>query len=172
MKKMPARLRAFALATSLIAAAVLSVACHQADLSKELTVTPVLSGYYDAGLLDGWNHLTPDLTFKVKNTGTQSVPAGVQVTVSFWFVNDDGENDSVTDVLQKTLTPGEETEIKTARAPHGFRLEGARADLFTHSSFKDMVAKVFVQQHGSIFRLGEFPIERQIIPHATTAGRP
>ena len=170
---MPVRLRVLALSFALAGGAILSAACHQADLSKELTVTPILSGYYDDGLLDGWNHLLPDLTFKVKNTGTQSVPEGIQITVSFWFVNDnDGENDSVTlGGLEKTLAPGDETDVKTARAPHGFRLEGARADLFTHSLFKDMIAKVFVSQHGTIYRLGEFPIERQIIPHATV-GRP
>lgn len=167
---MPARLRLAALACSLAAGLLLSAACHQADLSKALTVTPVLSGYYDAGLLDGWAHLLPDVTFKVKNTGAQPVPAGVQFTVSFWFVNDDGENDSVVLSLQKTLAPGDETDV-SARAPHGFRAEGARADMFTNSHFKDMTAKIFAQSHGTIYRLGEFPIEHQIIPHATS-GRP
>lgn len=172
MRTMPARLRTLAVAIALVGSSFVSAACHQADLSKSLTVTPVLSGYYDAGLLDGWAHLLPDLNFKVKNTGAQSVPAGVQLTVSFWFVNDDGENDSVVlGGLQKSLAPGEETEVKNARAPHGFRLEGARADLFTNSHFRDMVAKVFAQSHGTIYRLGEFPIDHQIIPHATS-GRP
>lgn len=170
MKKMPARLRILAVAAALAGSTVFSAACHQADLSKSLTVTKVLSGYYDAGLLDGWAHLLPDVTFKVKNTSAQPVPAGVQFTVSFWFVNDDGENDSVVLSLQKTLAPGDETDV-SARAPHGFRAEGARADMFTNSKFRDMTARIFAQSHGTIYRLGEFPIEHQIIPHAT-AGRP
>jgi hypothetical protein len=174
MKKMPARLRIFALALALTVSATLSTACHQADLSKSLTVAPVLSGYYDAGMLDGWAHLLPDLTFKLKNTGADAVPAGVELSVDFWFKGDtDGENDSVLiGGLKETLQPGQESTTLTARAPHGFRLEGARADMFTNSRFRDMVAKVFVKSHGTIFRLGEFPIDRQIIPHATTAGRP
>ena len=173
---MPRRLRAFVVLVAMAAGAASVTACHSVDLSQNLTVTPVLSGYYDAGLVDGWAHLLPTLTFKLKDTGTQSVSAGVRVTISFWFVGDaDGENDSIVlPGLAKTLKPGDETVAFTAQAPHGFRLEGARADFFEHSLFRDMVAKVFVQSGGTIYRLGEFPIERLIIPHAAQApsGRP
>jgi hypothetical protein len=157
-----------------VAALLLSVACNAVDLSKSLSVTPVLSGYYDDGLLDGWSHLLPNLTFKLKNTGSVPVSAGVRVTVSFWFVGDDGENDSIVlPGLEHTLAPGEETIAITARAPHGFRLEGARADFFQHSKFKDMTAKVFAERRGTLYRLGEFPIDRQIIPHvSSTHGHP
>lgn len=171
---MRARLRVLALTAGLAAAAVLAASCQHVDLSKTLSVTPILSGYYDAGLLDGWAHLLPTLTFKLKNTGTQDVPAGIQVTVGFWFAGDtDGENDSIVlPPLEKTLAPGEESGTITAQAPHGFRLEGARQDLFTNSRFKDMLAKVFAARHGTIYPLGAFPIDHQIIPHATTPGRP
>jgi hypothetical protein len=171
---MSRRLRALVVFVAVAGAGLSAAACNSVDLSKNLTVTPVLSGYYDAGLLDGWSHLLPDLTFKLKNTGSVPVSAGVMVTVSFWFVGDDGENDSIVlPGLEKTLAPGEETVAITARAPHGFRLEGARADFFQHSLFKDMTARVFVERRGTIYRLGEFPIDRQIIPHASsTPGHP
>ena len=55
--------------------------------------------------------------------------------------------------LATTLTPGAETGELHARAPHGFRLEGARQDFFQNSHFKDMTAKVFVQRRGTIYRL-------------------
>jgi hypothetical protein len=171
---MSRRLRALVVIVAVAGALLPSVACNSVDLSKSLSVTPVLSGYYDDGLLDGWSHLLPNLAFRIKNTGSVPVSAGVRVTVSFWFVGDDGENDSIVLAgLEHALAPGDETTVITARAPHGFRLEGARADFFQHSRFKDMTAKVFVERRGTIYRLGEFPIDRQIIPHASsTSGHP
>jgi hypothetical protein len=36
-----------------------------------------------------------------------------------------------------------------------------------------VMAEVFVERRGTIYRLGEFPIDRQIIPHASaTPGHP
>ncbi len=172
---MSGRFRALVGLVAVAGALLPSVACSSVDLSKSLSVTPVLSGYYDDGLLDGWSHLVPNLTFKLKNTGSVPISAGIRVTVSFWFAGDaDGENDSIVlPGLEHALAPGEETIAITARAPHGFRLEGARADFFQHSMFKDMTAKVFVQRRGTIYPLGEFPIDRQIIPHASaTPGHP
>lgn len=171
---MSGRLRALVGLVAVAGALLPAVACNSVDLSKSLSVTPVLSGYYDEGLLDGWSHLVPNLTFKLKNIGSVPVSAGVRVTVSFWRVGDDGENDSIVlPGLEHALAPGDETIAITARAPHGFRLEGARADFFQHSLFKDMTAKVFVERRGTLYRLGEFPIDRQIIPHASaTPGHP
>jgi hypothetical protein len=167
---MVGRIHTCVLALALLVGATAVAGCHRTDLSKNLTVTPILTGYYDAGLMDGWNHLLPQITFKLKDTGTENVSAGVRITVSYWFNGDnDGENDSTVLLhgVEATLTPGAETGELTARAEHGFRLEGARADFFQHSLFKDMTAKIFVQSGGTIYPLGSFPIERQIIPHAS-----
>ena len=172
---MPARLRAPLVVVAATLAAGLLASCQSVDLTKALQIQPVLTGYYDDGLLNGESHLVPSFTFKIKNIGSQTVSAGIPLTVSFWFTADtDGENDSVqVRGLEHSLAPGEVTEAFTVRAPHGFTLEGARADFFHHSLFKDMTAKVFVQRAGKFYRLGEFPIERQIIPHVySTSGRP
>ena len=48
-------------------AAGLAVSCDSVDLSKALQVQPVLTGYYDDGLLNGESHLIPSITFKIKN---------------------------------------------------------------------------------------------------------
>lgn len=170
---MSGRFRALAVSLTVAGAALAATACNGVDLSKNLAVTPVLSGYYDAGLLDGWSHLLPNLTFKLKNTGSVPITAGIRVTVSFWFAGDaDGENDSIVlPGIEETLAPGAETADITARAPHGFRLEGARADFFHHSLFKDMTARVFVQRRGTIYALGEFPIDRLIIPNVSSTAK-
>jgi hypothetical protein len=36
-----------------------------------------------------------------------------------------------------------------------------------------MTAKVYAERRGTLYRLGEFPIDRQIIPHvSSTSGHP
>jgi hypothetical protein len=136
------------------------------DLSKALEVTDVLAGYYDAGVKDGWNYLKPSLTFRLRNKGTEKI-GPVQATVAFWKEGEDGEWDSA--VIQAVhaagLAAGASTESIVARGNSGYRLEGARRDLFSHSGFKDVTAKLFASQAGKIYPLGEFKLERVIIPH-------
>lgn len=161
--------------TAAIAASVLALgaaACgSQIDLSKALTVTDVFSGYYDDGLLDGKSHMVPSITFKLKNVSPDAFN-GVQLTVAFWREGADGENDSVVmrGIGSESLASGASTAEITARAPHGFTVEGARADMFTNSVYSDMVAKIFGVRGGKHYRLGEFKIDRVIIPHVS--GRP
>ena len=158
-----------AAAAAVLAAFVLiaAPACGPSvDLAKGLEVTDVLSGYYDAGLKEGWNYLKPTLSFRLKSKVTQKI-GPVQLTVAFWKTGEDGEWDSV--VLQGVhaagLAAGASTESLLARANIGFRLEGARDTFFAHSLFQDVTAKVFATQSGKIYRLGEFKLDHVMIPH-------
>ena len=146
---------------------VATTACGPSvDLSKALQVTDVLTGYYDAGLKDGWNYLKPSISFRLHNVSNQTI-GPVQVTVAFWREGEDGEWDST--VLQAIhadgLAASSTTDSLLARCNVGYRLEGARADFFSHSSFQDVTAKLFASQGGRIFPLGQFKIDRVIIPH-------
>ena len=136
------------------------------DLAKDLEVTDVLTGYYDAGLKDGWNYLLPSISFRLHNKGAVKI-GPVQVTAAFWKKGEDGDWQSV--VLQGIhaggLAPGASTESLTARSDVGYRIEGPRADLFTHSQFKDVTAKMFASQGGAIVALGNHDLEHTIIPH-------
>ena len=58
------------------------------------------------------------------------------------------------------------------RSGVGYTIAQARAELFTNSMFKDFTAKVFAKRGGKIVKLGEFKIDRRIIPHSATDGRP
>ena len=154
-----------AIAATLVLTA--SVACGPGvDLSKALEVTDVLSGYYDNGLKDGKNHLLPSISFRLHNRGDRKI-GPVQLTVAFWVDGADGEWDSV--VLQgihgQGLPAGASTESLLARGNVGYTLEGARADFFSHHLFKDVTAKLFASQSGSIVPIGQFKLERVIIPH-------
>jgi hypothetical protein len=153
-------------------ALLLSGACGPPiDLSKAVEVTDVFSGWYDDGVLDGRNHLLPTITFKLHNTGSEPI-AGVQLIVAFWEDGADGEFDSqvVRGIGSDALAPGVSTDPIYVRDPKGYTLEGARAAFFEHSMFKDFTVKVFASRSGKIVPLGEFKVERRILPHIS--GRP
>lgn len=154
-----------ALAAAVFGLAVTMACGPNVDLSNALEVTDVLSGYYDAGVKDGKNYLKPTISFRLHNQGDRKI-GPVQMTVSFWGEGADGEWDSV--VLQAIradgLEAGASTESILARLNIGYTLEGARAEFFNHSGFKDVTAKLFASQAGKIYPVGEFKLDRVIIP--------
>jgi hypothetical protein len=161
-----------------VAAAIGGAAsCGSVDLSQALTVTDVFTGYYDNGVLQsgthaGWNHLVPQITLRLKNAHADPV-SEVRLLISFWPAGSDGPKDD-REVLGvgDALAPGAATDSITIRSTVGFNLQAARSELFNASLFVDWTARVFAKRGGRIYRLGEFPIERRIIPHGAAAGRP
>lgn len=137
------------------------------DLSQALELTDTLSGYYDNGIKDGKSHMVPTITFRLHNKSDKAI-GPVQLSIAFWPVGADGEKDSV--LVQGIggggLKPGASTEPLLARSTVGFTVEGARADMFDNSLYVDWTAKVFASQAGNIYRLGEFKIDRRIVPHS------
>lgn len=143
-------------------------ACGPAiDLGKSLTVVDVLSGYYDAGIgANGWNHLTPSITFKLHNVSGSAINE-VDLSVAFWTDGADGEFDTVEvpGIGPHSVEPGASSDPITVRSEHGYNLEAPRAQLFDQTDFKDMTAKLFAKRGGMFYKLGEFKLDRQIIPH-------
>ena len=162
-------LRAASAIAFLVAVVSASACGPQIDLAK-LQPTDVLTGWYDAGLKDGLNHLLPSISFRLRNT--DAVPASnVQLTVSFWQDGADGENDSfeVKGIGSYAIAPGATGDPLLVRAEHGYTMEQPRAELFTHSQFKDFTAKVFAKRAGKIVPIGNFRIDRRILPHVSAA---
>ena len=145
---------------------VTSACTPNADLSKALTLTDVLSGYYDDGVKDGKARLPPSITFRLHNASDKAI-GPVQVTVAFWQDGQDGEWNSVLvrAIGSEGLKPGASTEPLVARNPTAYMAEGGRQDLFTNHEYRDVTAKVFASQAGNIFRLGEYKVDRTILPH-------
>jgi hypothetical protein len=136
------------------------------DLSA-LAVTDTFTGWYDNGIKDGKNHLVPSVSFRLQNNG-QTPATYVQLTVSFWLKGDDGEYDAreVTGISDIPIPPGGTSEPILARANYGYTLEQPRADLFTHSQFRDATARVIAKRDGRLVRIAEVSIDRRLIPHA------
>jgi hypothetical protein len=164
----------------LIAVAVLTcsslagVSCDRTpDLTKALLVTDGLSGWYDNGLKGAQNHLVPSVTFRLKNQSDRPI-YGVQLMLSFWVAGADGESDSVlvSGIGSTALPAGQSTEPMTVRSTVGYTLDQPRSELFTHGSFKDWTIKMFARRSGRLYPIGEFKVDRRIIPHVKDSGRP
>lgn len=146
-------------------ALVASASCGpRVDLSA-LEITDTFTGWYDNGLKDGKNHLVPSLSFRLRNKG-ESPATYVQLTVSFWLKGDDGDYDAreVTGIGETPIPPGGTSEPILVRANHGYTLEQPRAELFTHSQFRDVTARVIAKRDGRLVRIGEVAIDRRLIP--------
>ena len=148
-----------------------SASCARIDLARSLAVVDVFTGYYDFGIVDGKNKLVPSVSFRLRNTGTVPI-TGVQLLVSFWFDGDDGEKDSkeVLGIGRDAVEPGGTSEVVLVRSAVGYTLEQPRAELFTHRMFKDVVVKIFAKRGGEIVPIGEFRIDRRILPHSIASG--
>jgi hypothetical protein len=143
------------------------------DLKQALAVTDIFSGYYDNGFKDGKPHLVPNLTFRLKNQSATEIPS-IEIDVAFWQEGRDAESDSVQvkAFASGGLAPGATSEPMTVRARWGYTLDGAKEDFFINSLFKDFIAKMFAKRSGRIFPLGEFRLDRRIIPHQSSPARP
>lgn len=139
--------------------------CTQVNLGKTLEVSDIDSGYYDNGVKDGKNHLVPQITFRLKNISNEAINS-VQLTISFWAEGADGMTDEVLlqGISSTELPAGASTEPLRARLDVGYTQEGPRAEVFQHRLFKDMTARIFAKRGGTPVKLGEFKIDRKIIP--------
>lgn len=144
--------------------------CTQVDLARALSVSDVFSGWYHLGVVEGLNKMVPSVTFRLENVGDRPVNR-VQLLVSFWQQGADGEIDSkqITGVGPDDLVPAASTDPILVRSDFGYTLEQAREELFQHSYFRDFTVRVFARSGGRLVPLGEFPIERRIIPSTSAA---
>jgi hypothetical protein len=158
------------LIAGLLAVALGSSGCGRSvDIAQALVVDDVFSGYYDFGVVDGLNKLVPSISFRLKNTSAEPI-SNVQVLVSFWREGDDGETYSreVQGIGNDDQAPGASSEPILVRSDIGYTLQQPRAELFTHRDFKDFTAKIFGKRAGRIVPLGEFKLERRLIPQTAS----
>ena len=154
-----------ALVLLLILSGAGAAACTVIDLGKDLQVTDVDSGWYDNGIKDGMNHLVPQISFRLKNVSAEPVNS-VQMTIAFWR---DGADGMMEEVLKQGIgsegvSAGATSEPVKARSPVGYTYAGPRAEALTNSNFVDVTARVFAKRGGKIFKMGEYKIERKLIP--------
>jgi hypothetical protein len=150
-----------------VAAIASAASCGpKVDLSKDLQVVDVTTGWFDAGIVEGKNKLVPDIAFALKNVSDHPVTS-VQINLAFWRKSEDGEFDDAflaSAVGRDGLAPGAQTSAIRLRGKVGYTSDQPRAGMLQHRLFVDASARIFAK-HGSAqwVSLGEFPIERLLL---------
>jgi hypothetical protein len=151
-----------------VAAAMLAAACAPpVDLTKNLQVLDVSTGWFDAGIVNGQNKLVPTITFKVKNNSDQSLKV-LQANVLFRRVSDPNVEWGAGFLSvsgSEGLGPGATSTPLTVKSNLGYTgSDQTRQELLQNKAFVDATVQVFAK-YGSIqwAKMGEYPIERRLI---------
>jgi hypothetical protein len=151
-----------------LAALVAAPACGGVDLRK-LEVVEVFSGWYDNGVKDGQTHVIPSISFRLRNGGSEPV-TDLRMIVGFWFVDGREIDSAEVQVLEEQpLAPGATSEPILVRVSTGYTLPQPPAEIFMHSLFVDGMARLFAKRSGTIVPLGEYRLDRQILPNTGPA---
>lgn len=146
------------------ASCLLAAACSPApDLKQALQVTDVVTGYYDAGVVDGKNKLVPSVSFRLRNTAEEQIDA-VGLNVVFKYADNGDEHDSI--FVQRVEFQDKVSEVVTVRSQTGFTGDPpqSRADMLKHSQFRDMDVQIFARQSSSQWvELHRARLERQLL---------
>jgi hypothetical protein len=149
-------------------AATLAGACsgRPVDLKKDLEVTEVVTGWFDAGIVGGKNKLVPSISFRLKNLSAQPI-ASVQVMLSFRQVSDkDVEWGSAfaKGIGPEGLVPGAMTPPIVLRSERGYTSEAPRAQMLQHRQFVDTNVQVFGKYGSQTWvKLGEHLVKRILL---------
>ena len=156
-------------AALLVAAATMigAASCGKpVDLSKNLEVVEMSSGWADAGITeDGQNKLVPFIKFRLKNNSDQKLPV-LQVNAMFRPAKEDKEwgsrFQSVTG--SEGLAPGATTPFITLQSDHGAKGTDPRATIMKSQYFVDARANL-TAKYGSIAwaKLGEYPVKHEFV---------
>jgi len=137
------------------------------DLTKNLQVLDVSTGWFDAGILNGQNKLVPTITFKFKNNSDQWLKV-LQANVLFHRVSDpnvEWGSGFLSVSGSEGLGPGATTNPLTVKSNLGYTgSDQTRQELLQNKVFVDATVQVFAK-YGSIqwVKMGGYPIERRLI---------
>ena len=157
------------LALAGVAAAALAAAscAPPVDLTKNLQVLDVSTGWLDAGIVNGQNKLVPTITFTLKNLSDQSLKV-LQANVLFHRVSDpavEWGSGFLSVAGSEGLAPGAQTHPLTVKSNLGYTgSDQTRQEMLQNKAFVDATVQVFAK-YGSTqwVKMGEFPIERRLI---------
>ena len=149
----------------LLAASLSIAACGSREVEKDLRITGVETGWFDAGIVDGQNKLVPTVTFRIENVSQEPID-NVQINAIFRRVNEtEAWGDRlVRGVGDAGLEPGATGDPLVVRSERGYTGTEPRAQMLRNSEFVDAKVELF-GKHGSRtwVKMGEFPIERELI---------
>lgn len=146
--------------------AVLAAGCSPREVEKDLQITDVRTGWYDAGIVeDGKNKLVPSVTFKLRNVSPEGI-ASVQLNAVFRRV---GEQESwgehfINAIDREGLAPGATGNSLVLRSPLGYTGTQPRIQMLQNREFVDARVEIY-GKHGSRswVKMGEYQVDRQLL---------
>lgn len=145
---------------------VMAAGCTaRVDVSEQLEVIDVTTGWFDAGIVDGKNKLVPTISFRLRNRGDRPI-ASVQVNAVFRRM---GEDEAWGDAFLQAIgsagvPPGQATDPIVLRSHLGYTGEQPRAEMLQHSDFVDAQVELYARHRSPQWiSLGEFTIDRQLL---------
>ena len=148
-----------------VVVALLVAGCRSREVEKDLRLTDVETGWYDAGIVDGQNKLVPSVTFRIQNVSQEAIE-GVQINAIFRRIDEQeawGDR-LVRGIGDEGLEAGATGEPLVVRSERGYTGIEPRAQMLKNSQFVDAKVELF-GRHGSRtwVKMGEFPIDRELI---------
>jgi hypothetical protein len=149
-----------------VAAALLAAGCRSREVEKDLRITDVKTGWYDAGIVEGQNKLVPSISFRLQNISGEAIS---RVKMNAVFHTVDVPQDAWGDYLiqaigSNALDAGATGGRLVMRSPRGYTGTEPRLVMLRNSQFVDATVSVF-GRHGSRnwVKLGDFRIDRQLL---------
>lgn len=144
---------------------LLVTGCRAREVEKDLTITDVHSGWYDAGIVDGQNKLVPSVTLRLQNVSQEEI-SRVQLNAVFKRQGEDQEWDShfVRGIGPEGLVPGDTGAAIVLRSERGYTGPQSRLQMLQNREFVDARVEIF-GKHGSRHwvMMGTYPIDRQLL---------
>ena len=140
--------------------------CTKVNPVEVLEPIEAVTGWYDRGILeDGNNKIVPSVQLRLRNKSAQPVD-GVQIMAVFRRVTEQemwGEHYGWA-VRKDALAPGAATEPLVMRSALGYTGTQARIQILQHADFIDAKVEIYLKKGSQVWaKLGEFPIERQLL---------
>jgi len=158
-------MRALASLAAAIVLAAASACGPPVDLSKALEVSNVVTGWVDAGIVNGQNKLVPAISFTLKNNSNQKLVT-LQVNAIFRRVNETEEWGSgfVTAAGPDGLAPGATTGRLILKSQQGYTGTEPRQQMLQNTHFVDAKVELSAKYANKQWtRIGDYPIERKLI---------
>jgi hypothetical protein len=145
--------------------AALAAGCTPEVNVKDLTVTDLSGGWYDAGVVDAKNKLVPTVKFRLQNPSGEPVQP-VTLTVLFKRLVGGVEEEFEDVYLQRVeFSEGSRTTLLTVRPETGYTGDPpqSRAEMLENSHFVDVRAIIFARQGSTWIELARIDLPRTLI---------
>lgn len=147
--------------------AFVSAGCaEKIDLTKGLEVTDVVTGWSNAGEVNGQNKMVPTIMFKLKNVSDTTLQT-LQANVVFRRLNGPEEWGSswVRIAGSEGLAPGASSTLQRVECQKGYTGTETRTQMMANSSFIDAHVRVLAKYESTQWApVAEFDVDRRLLP--------